>query len=381
MYTLRRLDILLAAAGGGLGLLWPSWIAGSLALPLLWSATGSRTGAMLIVLLHQLAASRGLPHGSAVFFGPQTSWWFGYGLWLAAALLTALPYGIFWSRNAVRKSLGLLLALALHAASPVGWSHPISGVGDILPGAGIWGVALVFLTWGIFPLFRRILIIPALFYLPLATAYQPATAAGIAGMDTHFHQLASGSADYLAQYERLSFVRDLAHGLGSNQVLVLPETIIGNLTPAAQDLLSRSEKELSQKHSVILVGAEIPLTQGRYLNALIPLGDPSGQPIVQHVPVPVSMWRPWGQIGAQARPYAAPSVYAGKLIGRVEAAICYEQLLAWPMLRIVQDKPDVLVAASNLWWARDTSIPAIQTATMHSWARLAGIPLVTARNF
>jgi apolipoprotein N-acyltransferase len=60
--------------------------------------------------------------------------------------------------------------------------------------------------------------------------------------------------------------------------------------------------------------------------------------------------------------------------------VCYEQFLTWPFLSLMSQKPDVIVAPSNLWWCKDTSLPGIQAATARLWARLFRIAPATAVN-
>jgi apolipoprotein N-acyltransferase len=60
--------------------------------------------------------------------------------------------------------------------------------------------------------------------------------------------------------------------------------------------------------------------------------------------------------------------------------VCYEQFLTWPFLSLISQKPDVIVASSNLWWCKDTSLPGIQAATARLWTRLFGVPIAEAVN-
>jgi hypothetical protein len=70
-------------------------------------------------------------------------------------------------------------------------------------------------------------------------------------------------------------------------------------------------------------------------------------------------------------------------VGHERAAIlvCYEQLLVWPVLTSMTERPTVLVGLANDYWAKDTIIPAIQHSCLEAWARLFDIPLVKAVNF
>ena len=52
----------------------------------------------------------------------------------------------------------------------------------------------------------------------------------------------------------------------------------------------------------------------------------------------------------------------------VAGLICYEQLLVWPALVSLAHNPQVIVAPSNAWWSRDTSIPDIQRTALRGAA-------------
>lgn len=374
-----RLRLLIAAL---IGLLWPVCIPASLALPLLIARARTRAGAFLIPFLYVLAGSRGLPHGTAVFFGAGASIWLGAALWLAAATLAALPFLVFYQKNAgAWKAAGIGVALVLWALSPVGFVHPITGLGDVLPGSGLLGILIIFAAWVAYAVYLPR--IPVFFIIPAILAVQPAFVPAdklpedLTGVDTHYGKLASGNTIFFDQYMRLIDVRDRALHAKPLTLTAMPETVIGQLTQPAYNLIAPGANILEQNGSLMLVGAEIQ-HGNQYLNVLLPLGADL-PPLVQHTPVPISMWVPFSDKGAVAAPFAAPSkiVWHGKTI---EAAICYEQLLTVPMLWITHDKPDILIAASNLWWAKDTSIPGLEHAAMQSWARLMGTKLIESRN-
>ena len=95
------------------------------------------------------------------------------------------------------------------------------------------------------------------------------------------------------------------------------------------------------------------------------------------------MWQPWlawaglGS-GARAHVFANPVAHVGGMT--VAPLICYEQLIAWPVLQSILHRPDVLVATGNGWWTDETSILAIQKASAQAWASLFGLSLVLAFN-
>jgi apolipoprotein N-acyltransferase len=101
------------------------------------------------------------------------------------------------------------------------------------------------------------------------------------------------------------------------------------------------------------------------------------------MPVPGSMWQPWRPLlgqsgGARAHLFANPTVAVGN--GRAAPLICYEQLIAWPVLQSMFHDPDVIVAVGNGWWTKGTSIVAIQRASTQAWARLFAKPVILSFN-
>jgi apolipoprotein N-acyltransferase len=65
---------------------------------------------------------------------------------------------------------------------------------------------------------------------------------------------------------------------------------------------------------------------------------------------------------------------------RAAVLICYEQLLAWPILRSALEHPTLLIAISNEAWTTTTVVPHVQQACARAWARLFGLPLISAIN-
>lgn len=387
--------ILMAAA---IGLCWPSAIWVSLLLPLVWAASTSRSTAFLIILAHQLAASRGLPPGAAVFFGEAPSTYiYGIMVWSAASLLTALPYGLLRFQKAHYRALGLIAALTLHALSPVGWSHPLTGLGAVLPGGGWVAILAVMAAWCGFAMRHRLMLAMSLLAATLTTVITPviAQAPGVTwrGVDTHYAKL-SGGFDPMASFARVQFVQQLAREVPMNSVTVLPETILGQWNPFVRETFRDTEKILDRKHALILVGAETPEPgTTRTWNALVQLGG-RGANLTQRIPVPIAMWQPWTK-----KDGTIADLFGRGIVEVQETpaayAICYEQLLTAPILlsffplnfdtwpkevRIKHVQPTVLIGAANAWWARGTSIPEIQRASMNSWGRLFGVPVILATN-
>jgi apolipoprotein N-acyltransferase len=101
----------------------------------------------------------------------------------------------------------------------------------------------------------------------------------------------------------------------------------------------------------------------------------------QRFPVPFSMLVPFSEDGANAYLSSLGEISIIEIQGkRLGFLVCYEQFLTWPFLSLLSQKPDVIVAPSNLWWCKDTSLPGIQAATVRLWARLFGVPVVLCVN-
>jgi apolipoprotein N-acyltransferase len=93
------------------------------------------------------------------------------------------------------------------------------------------------------------------------------------------------------------------------------------------------------------------------------------------------MFQPFSDEGANAYLSSMEELSVMEIRGkRLGFLVCYEQFLTWPFLSLVSQKPDVIVAPSNLWWCRNTSLPEIQGAAVRLWARLFEVPIAEAAN-
>jgi predicted amidohydrolase len=134
---------------------------------------------------------------------------------------------------------------------------------------------------------------------------------------------------------------------------------------------------------MVIAGATV-VDAGGYDNVLVAI-DGNGSSVLyrERMPVPGSMWQPWrswlgGSGGARAHFFANPVVEIGST--RIAPLICYEQLIVWPVLQSMLEKPDIIVAVGNGWWTSGTSIVAIQRASAVAWAKLFAKPLVLSFN-
>jgi apolipoprotein N-acyltransferase len=209
--------------------------------------------------------------------------------------------------------------------------------------------------------------------------------AGWQGVDTNFSRLSSAGSDdagqLLAAMKRVEWVRKFAERMPAHSVRVLPETVLGSVDGMAELALHDAQATLMARGSRLLAGAELLQADGRYQNAVMVLGAKAGEQrmAVQNIPVPVSMWRPWAPDGAVADVFGMGNVI--EVNGaRSGVVVCYEQLLPFSLLWVMMSRPDVIVAVSNVWWARETSIPDIQRQTVDAFGRLFGVAVVAAKN-
>ncbi|MEY9606920.1 hypothetical protein ABIF74_011673 [Bradyrhizobium japonicum] len=116
---------------------------------------------------------------------------------------------------------------------------------------------------------------------------------------------------------------------------------------------------------------------------MVALG-PSGAVVLYRArtPVPVSMRQPrrtwFGESGS-----ARATFFSDPVVDRRTPRGAADLLRAASDLAVLQSTlhlPDTIVAIASGWWATGTSVPAIQHADLEAWARLFGLPLVTAFN-
>jgi apolipoprotein N-acyltransferase len=65
---------------------------------------------------------------------------------------------------------------------------------------------------------------------------------------------------------------------------------------------------------------------------------------------------------------------------RAAVLICYEQLLTFPILVSMLQRPTVIIGISNTFWVDGTPIPRYQAAAVRGWARLFHLPYFLAVN-
>jgi hypothetical protein len=318
-----------------------------------------------------LAGSAGFPDGAATFFGPGhiAS---GYLLWLASAALLSLPW--VWATNGWR-ALGVVVVGALPPLGIIGWLSPLTAAGLWFPGLEWMG--LVFALVGLWLLGERNFkwIVPlGIIALIANLAYTtPRPPAGWVGVNTH---VGPQPKQFLDQYQRFNtWTRQAKQQSQGAKVVVLPESITPDWWDGTRDQIAQAVP-LGQTW---LVGASVKDDDGLWdAITVVRHGKANPEPKFRAVlPVPVSMWSPWAGNGYTAAWWQPMRLIEGV---RTMAIICYDQLLVWPWLEALLQKPDVIIAPSNGWWAGQGSIPVIQAASSSAWARLMGVGIIKSTN-
>lgn len=354
------------------------------AFPALWAFSGTRPVAAGVSAAYFLATSRGLPQGAANFYASDL--WPGLLLWFAASLSFVVVHAALWTKRPGKGRAAHYLAAAVLMAVPpfgiVGWAHPITAAGVMFPGWGWWGLAaaaagLLAMTTKWWP--AASIALGGLWLWSAATWTAPSLPEGWIGVDLRLGQTL-GRDISLDHHRDLIATAKRAEKEDGIRIVVLPESSLGFWTPTVERLWRGG---LSGTPVTVIAGAAIIEPNG-YDNVMVAIAaDTSSVLYRERMPVPFSMWQPWLTLlgesgGARAHLFANSAV---DIDGRkIAPLICYEQLIVWPILQSMLRGPDLVVATGNGWWTAGTSIVAVQRAGAQAWARLFGVPLVTAFN-
>jgi apolipoprotein N-acyltransferase len=197
-------------------------------------------------------------------------------------------------------------------------------------------------------------------------------------VNTSFDRI-SDPVDPMPEFRTAQCLRRTSLASG-RKVIVFPESMVPRWTDATEYLWRNTLDELRAKGKTILFGAGLPIagTHG-YRNAVLVVGRTTTAAFLERIPVPAIMWNPLAAEPGVPMHLFGPSVLevAGE---RVAVLICYEQLLAWPIVQSAVHRPTVIVGVANDNWARGTPIPAAQRAAVTAWARLFRLPRIMAVN-
>ena len=202
----------------------------------------------------------------------------------------------------------------------------------------------------------------------------PSAPEGWVAEQTHIHR--DRISNDLGEFEIEQKLQQTARA-SSAQVLIFPEGAVCRWTDATQAFWSAT---LSRPGKVLVIGGGIPIAGStQFENAVVIAGARGSSAFYQRVPVPLAMWNPFLPNGTVPIHLFGPTmVKVGQ--DRIAILICYEQLLTWPMLRSALAKPTLLIGVSNSIWCKSTAVASVQRACLQSWARLFGLPVLSAEN-
>lgn len=340
-----------------------------IAVPWLILHQATRLNAAAVALAYFLAAS--VPAIAVTQAFAPGNVLHGWLIWLLASSILSLPWALLWSARSAQWIWRCPLALAVSSLPPVGlicWASPLVSAGLLFPGTGLVGVAataFVPVVWPIRPLVLTALMLAAnLLYRP------PLPTTGVESLNT------KDSADLFQKEEA---ARTAIHSSHSTLV-VLPEGAVRRWTEATEVFWAPTIEHLQATHRTALVGIGLPIANSQeFQNAVLVIGDEGPHVLIQRIPIPVGMWKPFGPPDGVPLNLTGPgTIHVGR--ERLAILICYEQLLVWPVLQSAFEKPSLIIGVSNAAWTRHTNIPAAQWACLSAWSRLFGIPHVAAIN-
>lgn len=377
-----------AAWAGDVSFLPLSW--GFVAL---WSLSKTRLSAFVVALMYYLAAARGMVAGATLFFSDTTNvpvHFIGVGLWLVSGAILAAVWAAGWGREYIwARTIAVLVVLSIPPFGIIGWANPLTAAGAVFPGWGWGGLILAIAVMSClaylmrWPARQRLGAAAGLMFYLVAMGFVAnfkahiTPASNVVAVDTSVGQSADPYSQYIAT--RL-LAKTMLHKVSSGPdglVYVLPESVGGDWS-INRAYWSKVASAAKTKGAVVLVGGWMPLSGGHYQNALFAMGAGGDYKLVQRVPIPISMWKPFSSDGA----VAALGGSGITKVGGYTAAnlVCYEQILVWPVLLSMWHSPSIILSVSNTWWAKGTSIPTIQEEAVSAWSRLFSVPYVFAIN-
>ncbi len=302
-------------------------------------------------------------------------------MWMAAAALLSVPWFLCFTRLESRRPWTAAIAVALSAVPPlciIDWASPLLSAGVLFPNSGWLGIAAALALPGL--LIHKRTRWAALVVGSVASVFlnihvkEVVRPAGWVGEMTRIQR--PRKADDLVDFVIEEQLQHAARSSGA-KFLVFPEGAVRRWTDATDAFWTPT---VAGTGKTLLIGASEPIPgSARYYNSMVIVGDHARPAFHQRIPIPGGMWNPFQPDGGVVLNLLGPGTIN---VGGQRAAIliCYEQLLTWPMLCSAIDKPTILIAISNEAWTAATTVPRIQHACVRAWARLFGLPVISAIN-
>lgn len=363
-------------------------------LPALILRVLRRRDAFCIAAAYYGSATRAVPGIIAGFF-PQLSWAVCLAIWAAHVVLLSVPWAL--SRiphgaspgQALARAAWALLLLTVPPLGLLNWGTPLMAAGLLYPG---WQAAGLMLTAVLCCLLvavhRSAHVVQAGIAAAVVAALvanltyrTPAPVPGWEGVSLNWGR--SPDAWSEAMGARHAALVDLAlqRLRAGATVVVMPESIAGSSHRPEAALWRRVAEQAEASGAIVLVGQEhwgVPGTGFR--NALVAYGGGlHGEVWVSsQVPMPLGDWKFGLEDGAQTDLMGSDLAFVHGV--PVAFSMCYEDFLLWPHRGLLSGRARIMVSAANQWPSSGTSAEAAQDTSRNALARLAGVPLLLAKN-
>jgi len=354
----------------------------ALLFPFVYLQSRRRLDSLCAVFYYATATWSVIP-GSQGFFRTGHNFALPFAIWSVLSALGSAPWIAFYSRRYLPVSaVTALTALALPPLSPVTVAHPLIAAGHWFPGTRWFGLGLAVVLIAAYRRFGTTMTLAILIAASIATHarfHRPVPDPHILAVNTDF----GGARTHddvdsrLEMQERTIQQIALYH---PNTLLIFPESIIPSWNGMHEARWASIFAQLKQQRTGLLIGTTIPIPNTEAnRNVLLSRGHTERLSYVQRVPVPLGMWRfEDKRRGFPLMLRFPPTIRVWNR--RAGVLVCYEQLTFWPAVETLAHNPDMLLAPSNVYWAANTPIPAIQHVAVQDWADLWAIPLYEASN-
>lgn len=355
----------------------------SLLILLLLGFQQTRTRALGLMVSYYAGATWQLIPGTATFFGHHASPVHGVLLWVGTSLLLGVAWLPLWSQKRNTRLYTIPMAISLVSVPPfglIGIASPLTASGILFPGMAWFGLLLTLLVCGLlasYPVWS--VAVAIVFSLPAQLLYRtPQPPSDWQTVSTRFGGVGLDTPNPVTEYVVARSIQETALSSPA-RVIIFPETVVSNWNEATDAFWDRTLERLNRDGKTILVGANVSDARTpHYFNAIVIRGADRQRDFLQRIPIPIAMWAPYGKRGVPLRlDGAGTRDIAGR---RTAVLICYEHLLIWPILTSFAQHPTVLLGIANDYWARETSVAAIQRSCLTSWARLFHVPMLWAEN-
>ena len=427
------------AVGSGLAISsgYPAGLAAAIAMPVACLTPHSRKAAFWNAVGYYLAGLWPMIPGAQRYLGHSDSTSTAVLMWLSCSTLLASPWTLAWTPNSRLNYLWRVpLANVVSVIPPlalIGFITPFSGAGYLFPGTGWFGLAVAAVLPGL------VLSLSGTLSKAARSSLSPGLAAAIAlgiaanvcaptrvpappgweAVDTSFGNLSQS----LQEFRSMQAIQQRV-AASSARVLIFPESVVPRWSEATAEFWRQTLVDCRARRQVLAIGAGLPLSVSNladrkrdaefvkqydfsaaietlragdrhlpspyvrsatddsridsYENTLLFLGAHSSA-FHQRIPIPVGMWQPLAGGGVPLHLNGPAVIELDRQ--RLAVLICYEQVLVYPVLASMLQRPTVLVGISNMYWFAGTTIPRYQASATRAWAKLFGLPYLTATNF